>query len=77
MTATITDTEYAQFQEFIYKQVGITFTGDKKTLIASRLGKRLRELELTSYQEYLDYVRGEAGQEELTNLLDLIFHEQN
>ena len=72
MTATITDIEYTQFQEFIYEQVGITFTGDKKTLIASRLGKRLRELELSSYQEYLDYVRGEAGQEELTNLLDLI-----
>ncbi len=72
MSATITDIEYEQFQEFIYEQVGITFTGDKKTLIASRLGKRLRELGINTYQEYLDYVRGDAGQEELTNLLDLI-----
>lgn len=72
MNATITDTEYSQFQKFIYDQVGITLSGDKKTLIVSRLGKRLRMLELSSYQEYLDYVRGDAGQEELTNLLDLI-----
>ena len=72
MNATITDTEYSQFQTFIYEQVGITLSGDKKTLIVSRLGKRLRALELSSYQEYLDYVRGDAGQEELTNLLDLI-----
>ena len=72
MTATITETEYEQFTTFIYQQVGITFTGDKKTLIASRLGKRLRELELSTYQEYLDFVRGDAGQEELTKLLDLI-----
>ncbi|MGB0911389.1 MAG: CheR family methyltransferase, partial [Nitrospirales bacterium] len=72
MSATITETEYEQFQEFIYAQVGITFSGDKKNLLASRLGKRLRELGLDTYQEYLDYVRGDAGQEELTNLLDLI-----
>ena len=72
MNATLTDTEYSQFQAFIYEQVGITFSGDKKTLLVSRLGKRLHALELSSYQEYLDYVRGDAGQEELTNLLDLI-----
>ena len=72
MNATITDTEYSQFQAFIYKQVGIRFSGDKKTLLISRLGKRLRALELSSYQDYLDYVCGTGGQEELTNLLDLI-----
>ncbi len=72
MSATITETEYTQFQAFIYEQVGITLSGDKKTLLVSRLGKRLRALELSSYQDYLDYVRGDAGQEELTNLLDLV-----
>ncbi|MCA9472437.1 MAG: protein-glutamate O-methyltransferase [Nitrospirales bacterium] len=69
---TLSDTEYEQFQAFIYAQVGIKLNGDKKTLLVSRLGKRLRQLELSSYQEYLDYVRGEAGHEELTNLLDLV-----
>ena len=72
MVATITDREFDQFQKLIYEQVGITLGEQKKTLIVSRLSKRLRELALPSFQAYYDHVVGDVGQEELTNLLDLV-----
>ena len=72
MVATITDREFDQFQKLIYEQVGITLGDQKKTLIVSRLSKRLRELALPSFQAYYDHVVGDLGQEELTNLLDLV-----
>ena len=72
MVATITDKEFGQFQRLIYEQVGITLSDQKQTLIVSRLGKRLRDLELPSFQAYYDYVNSEGGQEELTQLLDLV-----
>jgi len=72
MNATLTDKEFDQFKTLIYQHVGITLDAPKKTLLVSRLGKRLRELELSSYQAYFDRVSGKGGEEELTRLVDLI-----
>jgi len=72
MNATLTDKEFDQFKTLIYQLVGITLDAPKKTLLVSRLGKRLRELSLPSYQAYFDRVSGKGGEEELTQLVDLI-----
>ena len=72
MNAAITDKEFALFKSLIYQQVGITLDTPKKTLLVSRLGKRLRELGLPTYQAYYDCLSGKGGEEELTKLLDLI-----
>jgi len=72
LEATITDKEFGLFQSLIYQQVGISLDTPKKTLLTSRLGKRLRELQLPSYQAYYDRVSGKGGEEELTRLVDLI-----
>lgn len=72
MNATLTDREFEQFQSLIYQQVGIKLDDQKKTMLVSRLGKRLRALELSSFQAYLDNVNGKEGKEELTQLLDLV-----
>jgi chemotaxis protein methyltransferase CheR len=72
MSATLTDKEFQQFQSLIYQQVGISLDEQKKTMLVSRLGKRLRKLQLPSYQAYYDRVCGKGGEEELTELLDLI-----
>ena len=58
MIATLSDKEFGQFQSLIYQQVGITLDTQKKTMLVSRLGKRLRELKLASFQAYLDNVNG-------------------
>lgn len=72
MTATLTDKEFELFKHLIYQQVGITLDAPKKTLLVSRLGKRLRDLHLSSYQAYYDCVSGKDGEEELMKLLDLV-----
>ena len=72
MTTVLTDKEFEQFQSLIYQQVGIKLDPPKKTLLVSRLSKRLRELALTSFQAYYDCVSREGGEEELTKMLDLI-----
>jgi chemotaxis protein methyltransferase CheR len=68
----LTDKEFEQFQSLIYQQVGINLDAPKKTLVVSRLSKRLRELNLPSFQAYYDCVSREGGEEELIQLLDLI-----
>lgn len=72
MTAMLTDKEFELFKHLIYQQVGITLDAPKKTLLVSRLGKRLRDLHLSSYQAYYDCVKGKGGEEELIKLLDLV-----
>ena len=72
MSATLTDKEFELFKNLVYQEVGITLDIPKKTLLVSRLGKRLRELGLPTYQAYYDCVSGKDGVEELTKLLDLI-----
>ncbi|MBA3968037.1 MAG: protein-glutamate O-methyltransferase [Nitrospirales bacterium] len=72
MMTTLTDKEFELFKHLIYQQVGITLDVPKKTLLVSRLGKRLRELNLSSYQAYYDCVSGKGGEDELMKLLDLV-----
>lgn len=72
MSAALTDKEFKQFQLLIYQEVGIKLDTPKKSLLTSRLGKRLRELQLPSYQAYYDRVSGKGGEEELTQLIDRI-----
>lgn len=72
MTAMLTDKEFELFKHLIYQQVGIKLDEPKKTLLVSRLGKRLRDLHLSSYQAYYDCVSGNGGEEELIKLLDLV-----
>jgi chemotaxis protein methyltransferase CheR len=72
MDYTITPKEFEQFRSLIYQECGISLNESKKTLLVSRLSKRLRTLELDSFQAYYDMVSGETEGEEFTLLLDLV-----
>ena len=47
---------FEKWREFIYKNSGIYFQDNKKYLLESRLLKRLNNLNLNTYEEYLDYI---------------------
>ncbi|TKB34604.1 MAG: hypothetical protein E8D51_02595, partial [Nitrospira sp.] len=68
----ISPKEFEQFRALIYQECGISLNDSKKTLLVSRLSKRLRMLELDSFQDYYDRVAGETDGEEFTLLLDLV-----
>ena len=44
-----------------YEHFGLDLRGCKQGLVAARLGKKLRELGLTSFQHYYDYVKADRS----------------
>jgi chemotaxis protein methyltransferase CheR len=67
------DREFKQFSEFIEAQCGIKMPATKKTMLESRLQKRLRSLELESFRVYCDYLFSPEGMKnELIHMIDVV-----
>ncbi len=64
--------EYQRFRSLIYDKSGIALGDRKQSLVRSRLSKRLRDLQLSTFSEYYDFVMRDPNGEEFTRLLDLI-----
>jgi chemotaxis protein methyltransferase CheR len=52
----ITDKQFHQFRDLIYEVAGISLSDAKRQLVQSRLGKRLRHHNLSSFGDYYDIV---------------------
>lgn len=64
---------FARISGFIQSNFGIKLPEVKRTMVESRLQKRLRVLGLRSFDEYGDFVFSPEGiSEELTHMVDLI-----
>ena len=72
MEYSISPKEFEQFRALIYQECGINLNDSKKTLLVSRLSKRLRTLDLDSFQAYYDLVADQTESDEFTLLLDLV-----
>lgn len=72
MHAEIDDTTFRQFADLIYEKAGIHLGPHKRALVTSRLNKRMRQLGITDFGDYYDYVHRDASREELVKLLDAI-----
>ena len=69
----MSDADFNRLSTFIYKEYGIKMPPAKKTMLQSRLLKRLRELNIPSYKDYIDFVFSKKGQmEELFHMIDEI-----
>ncbi len=69
----ITDRDFARLSEFIRSELGIKMPYSKKTLVESRLQKRLRAVRLGTFREYCDYLFSDRGvEEELVHMIDLV-----
>jgi chemotaxis protein methyltransferase CheR len=72
-TIKLEDREYARLSNFIMSQFGIKLPPSKKILLQCRLQKRLKQLNHSSFQEYVDYVFSSKGlKEEVTNMIDAV-----
>jgi chemotaxis protein methyltransferase CheR len=66
-------TNYRRLSELIYEQCGIHLSGEKQSLLESRLRKRIRSLNMASSAEYCSYVLADGGRrEELPHLIDVV-----
>jgi len=63
--------DFRRLGELIHNVSGIKVSDPKKTMIESRLQRRLKKLGMQSIQEYLDYLFSPDGmQDELINMID-------
>ncbi len=71
--ATMSNKDFSRLKEFIYKECGINIVDSKKTMLESRLQKRLRRLNLKSFSQYCDYLFSPQGiEEELTDMINQV-----
>jgi len=57
------DKDFNRLSDYITSSFGIKMPAVKKTMLESRLLKRLRRLKLTSYKDYCDYLFSPEGME--------------
>lgn len=71
--ATLADEDFRKLSSFIYKEYGIKMPEVKKTMLQSRLHKRLKELGISSYKEYVNFVFSKEGQDnEVIHMIDVV-----
>ncbi len=69
----LTDHDARELVGLIYEHSGIVLAGDKKSLIASRLQKRVKALRLRSFRDYLRYLRSSPEcDDEIVSMIDEI-----
>lgn len=71
--AQLTNEEFDKLSRFIYKESGIKMPPVKRVMLQSRLQKRLRELNMTNFKEYCEYVFSREGlNNEIIHMLDVV-----
>ena len=68
----MTAADFRSVAEMIYADSGIALSESKALLVYSRLAKRIRALELTSFAEYCELVQSADGNEERGNMLSAL-----
>lgn len=69
----LTPEEFQRLSEFIHANLGIRMPPQKRSLLESRLQKRLRALGLDSFSQYCDNLFSPGGErEELLHMIDVV-----
>ncbi len=68
----LTNADLAFVMTLVYKRAGIRLHEGKRELVAARLQKRLRALDLESYKAYIDFLQNDRSGEEMVAFLDAI-----
>ncbi len=70
--AELTDREFEKISDLVKSLCGINLHQGKKELVKARLNKRLRALNLSTFDDYMAYIRKDASDDELITMLDAI-----
>jgi chemotaxis protein methyltransferase CheR len=72
-TVTLAPRDFSRLKQFIYSSCGINLTDAKRTMLEARLQKRLKQLSISSFSQYCDYLFSKEGQDdELTHMIDQV-----
>lgn len=73
LLGTMSNSDYRRFSKFIRTECGIKMPDVKKTMLESRLQKRIKNLSMKSYSEYCNYVFSPKGMKnELIHMIDAV-----
>lgn len=64
--------EFAKIARLAHEHSGLNMRNGKQGLVAARLGKKLRELGLASFQNYYDYVQADRTGSALETMVDAL-----
>ncbi len=69
----LSDSEFKKLSQFIMSEYGIKMPIEKKVMLQSRLQKRLKELNIISFKEYIKYLFSPHGMsEEVIHMMDVV-----
>ena len=69
----IGDAEFNALRELLYRETGVSLSEAKRALVCSRLARRLRSLNLASYDEYIRFLsEADTDGGELQNLVNCL-----
>jgi chemotaxis protein methyltransferase CheR len=68
----ISDSEFGQFQRFIFEAAGITLADSKKALVSGRLAKRLHACQVKTYGDYFRLLTSGESPLEVQTAVDLL-----
>lgn len=69
---TLGEQEFALFQQFFYRQIGIHLSNEKKALVIGRLTRRIQVLGLPSFMAYYKLINAPEQAQERQHAIDLI-----
>ena len=69
---TISDNEFDLLSKFVYNNIGINLTDEKRNLLMGRLQKLLRQKKLSNFKEYYEYVINDKSGSALSELANYI-----
>lgn len=67
-----TTTDFERVRKLIYARAGISLSDQKQEMVYSRLARRLRSLNLGSFQDYLDLLERGAGEAEWDEFMNAL-----
>lgn len=70
LESTFTDRDFAFFAGLVYEKSGIVLAEHKKSMMFSRLVRRVRELKLGSFKAYGELLRGPEGETEVGDFIN-------
>lgn len=71
-TPVLHEREFEKFQKLAYDKFGLHLTPAKHQLVATRLGKKLRELGIPSYGAYYDFIVSDKTGKSLIAMIDAL-----
>ena len=68
----LTDDDFRYIADYIYAQARIVLKYEKRPMVYSRLARRLRNLKLTKFSDYIRYTASPSGKDEAQEMLNAL-----